>query len=313
MSNDLFFTRTSENSEEIGLSCCAVDIVPKTVFSGFILRARPIKDINSIYYAYLFRSSKYRKEIIRHSSITTRALTSGSSLTQIKVTNPHKEIQDNTSNLLSQIDNLIRSQNKKIKCNIALKNNILDTFFSKEDLKYVEMIPLKNLCTKMRSGGTPKATKSSYYNGDIPFMSISDINNNKLTNTKKNISMIGLNNSSSCIIKKNNIVYTMYATPGIAFVNYIDVAIPQSVISIELKEKDKNIFIKEYLNYVKNNVMRFAMTGTQSNLTAEIVRNIMIPKFDDNKINYICLTLSQMDNFIVVIFTTSVFHIICIL
>ena len=46
--NDLFFTRTSETSDEIGLTSAYTGELMDCVFSGFILRARPIKeDINS--------------------------------------------------------------------------------------------------------------------------------------------------------------------------------------------------------------------------------------------------------------------------
>lgn len=38
---DLFFTRTSETKEEIGMSSVLVDDVENCVFSGFVLRARP--------------------------------------------------------------------------------------------------------------------------------------------------------------------------------------------------------------------------------------------------------------------------------
>lgn len=38
---DVFFTRTSETIDEIGISTVVLDDVINTVFSGFVLRARP--------------------------------------------------------------------------------------------------------------------------------------------------------------------------------------------------------------------------------------------------------------------------------
>ena len=63
--NDLFLTRTSETSDEIGLTSAFIGKDENTVFSGFILRARPKKDnINSMFYAYYMRSNKMRNNTI---------------------------------------------------------------------------------------------------------------------------------------------------------------------------------------------------------------------------------------------------------
>ena len=58
--NDLFFTRTSETSNEIGLTSAYVGNAVKCVFSGFLLRARPKIDVNSIFFSYYLRSPKQR-------------------------------------------------------------------------------------------------------------------------------------------------------------------------------------------------------------------------------------------------------------
>lgn len=41
---DVFFARTSETINEIGLSSVMLDDTPDTVFSGFVLRASPCND-----------------------------------------------------------------------------------------------------------------------------------------------------------------------------------------------------------------------------------------------------------------------------
>lgn len=56
--NDLFFTRTSETSEEIGLISAYMGNTIKCVFSGFLLRARPKIDLNSLFFAYYLRSPR---------------------------------------------------------------------------------------------------------------------------------------------------------------------------------------------------------------------------------------------------------------
>ena len=105
--NDLFFTRTSETSEEIGLTSAYIGNEVNCVFSGFILRARPKIDLNSLFYAYYFRSPQQRNNIIKYSSITTRALISGANLSKMKIRLPHAEEQNNIAKFLQIIDKKI--------------------------------------------------------------------------------------------------------------------------------------------------------------------------------------------------------------
>ena len=54
------------------------------------------------------------------------------------------------------------------------------------------------------SGGTPKSTNKSYYNGDIPFIRSGEIDKEK---TELFISQEGINNSSAKIVEKGDVLY----------------------------------------------------------------------------------------------------------
>ena len=47
------------------------------------------------------------------------------------------------------------------------------------------------------SGGTPKATEKKYYDGNIPWLIIADLNNAVVTKSNKQITEIGLESSSA--------------------------------------------------------------------------------------------------------------------
>lgn len=118
---DVFFTRTSETVEEIGISAVLLDEIEDAVFSGFVLRARPKTDIlYDLYKKYCFSTKKVRREITSTSTYTTRALTNGRSLSIVKITVPPKQEQIAISNCLTDIDNLLSSLKKLI----AKKENI---------------------------------------------------------------------------------------------------------------------------------------------------------------------------------------------
>lgn len=103
---DVFFTRTSETIEEIGLSSVILDDVEDTVFSGFFLRARANNNfINDNFKKYCFRSFLVRKKITSKSSYTTRALTNGKLLSSINFHIPPSiEEQQAIAQTLSDMD-----------------------------------------------------------------------------------------------------------------------------------------------------------------------------------------------------------------
>ena len=131
--NDLFFTRTSETSEEIGLTSAYIGNSEKCIFSGFILRARPIKEfINSLYFAYYLRSPKMRNEIIKLSSITTRALISGKNLSTLNVKIPDINEQEKVANFLSLVDKKIELMERKRNTLYTYKKSVMQQIFSKK-------------------------------------------------------------------------------------------------------------------------------------------------------------------------------------
>lgn len=113
---DVFFTRTSETREEIGLAAVILDEIKDCTFSGFLLRARPITDVLiPEFCGYYFTSYKVRQEIIKSSTYTTRALTNGTSLSKIKVSIPPKRTQQEIVSKFDAFENLIQSLEQEIK------------------------------------------------------------------------------------------------------------------------------------------------------------------------------------------------------
>ncbi|OFT00933.1 restriction endonuclease subunit S [Granulicatella sp. HMSC31F03] len=80
-----------------------------------------------------------------------------------------------------------------------------------------ELTRLRNI-GNIISGGTPKTTEKSYYNGNIPWITPSDMGKQQnriyFGRASKFISDIGLNNSSAQMIPANSIVYSSRAPIG---------------------------------------------------------------------------------------------------
>jgi type I restriction enzyme, S subunit len=112
---DVFFTRTSETINEIGLSSVVVEDLEDTVFSGFILRARPKnKRLDTFFTKYCFSTFSSRKEIVRKSTYTTRALTNGSFLSEVILLVPPVKEQKAIATLLGLVDETISNVRETI-------------------------------------------------------------------------------------------------------------------------------------------------------------------------------------------------------
>lgn len=105
---DVFFTRTSETKEEVGLTSVLLDDIENCTFSGFLLRARPkTNKILPEFCQYCFTTKKIRKEIIKSSTVTTRALTNGTTLSKISIDLPSLDIQSSIVEKLDAFTSLI--------------------------------------------------------------------------------------------------------------------------------------------------------------------------------------------------------------
>lgn len=102
---DVLFTRTSETAAEVGMAAVVADDPVATVFSGFVLRARPRNDWLDIEFkAHCFRASYVRVQIVSRASYTTRALTNGRLLSAVILRVPGLKEQSAIAAVLSDMD-----------------------------------------------------------------------------------------------------------------------------------------------------------------------------------------------------------------
>jgi type I restriction enzyme, S subunit len=107
---DVFFTRTSETVEEIGMASVLMEDVQSAVFSGFVLRARPLQErLNSTFAGYVLRAEHVRRQIMSTASYTTRALTNGRLLAAVTVALPDCKEQHEIGEVLQDIDQELNS------------------------------------------------------------------------------------------------------------------------------------------------------------------------------------------------------------
>lgn len=114
---DVFVTRTSETSDELGMSCVALKDYPTATYNGFTKRMRPIEEGRVLpeYIGYYMRMPSFRREFQAFSTMTTRASLRNEDLLGLKVALPSMKIQQKIADILMRYDDLIENNQKQIK------------------------------------------------------------------------------------------------------------------------------------------------------------------------------------------------------
>ncbi len=101
---------------------------------------------------------------------------------------------------------------------------------------------------KIVGGGTPKTSECRYWNGNIPWLSVVDFNNDRkyVYETEKHISIEGLNNSSTKILSKGDIIISARGTVGAMAMLGKDMAFNQSCYGIQ----PTKLVDRDYLYYL---------------------------------------------------------------
>jgi type I restriction enzyme S subunit len=116
-----------------------------------------------------------------------------------------------------------------------------------------QLIPLSNLGS-WKGGGTPSKNNSSFWNGNIPWVSPKDFISSAISDTEDHITQEAINNSSTTIIKKNSILIVVRS--GILR-NYVPIAINRVDLAINQDLKALIVNDKFDVNYVFQTLSAF--------------------------------------------------------
>ena len=130
---DVFFTRTSETVDEVGIASVMLDEPHDTVFSGFVLRARPKNGrLDDRFKQYCFAARAIRSQIVSNATYTTRALTNGRSLSTVRIAVPPRTEQSAIAEALSDVDGLLAALEELIDKKRAIKQAAMQQLLTGE-------------------------------------------------------------------------------------------------------------------------------------------------------------------------------------
>ena len=197
-----------------------------------------------------------------------------------------KKIKKNTISLL-----------KKIKQkNISIKN-FDKKYFAPRSIIELKKVIKKYPNSKLLSGGTPSTMITEYWNGDIPWTKGAVLTTNNTTKGEKFISELGLKNSSTSIISKDNLLVVSRVSIGNISINKIDVAINQDITAVIL---NKTICLTDFLYWnllqTINILVSFSQGTTIQGFTRKDLSShkVLLPSLPEQQ--KIASILSNMDS-----------------
>ena len=91
-------------------------------------------------------------------------------------------------------------------------------------------------------GGTPKTSKPEYWNGNIPWISVKDFNNDfrYVYKTEKSITQLGLQKSSTKLLQRGDVIISARGTVGEIATIPFAMAFNQSCYGLRAKKGIEN-------------------------------------------------------------------------
>lgn len=285
-----------------------VSQVPEKLFDHYLVSQsqmkltlnRKIANPNFFYYVF---SSKGQQELIRKNTIQTGIphINLGI-LRTLPVQRPTYLEQRAIAEVLSDADALIESLEQLITKKHQIKQGAMqDLLTGKKRLPgFSGEWEVKRLgdVAEMGSGGTPASSFPDYYDGDIPWVSISDMTKGGkvIQFTDRNLSGLGFANSAAQMFPAGTVLYAMYASLGECSIAGISLCSSQAILGIRPKETLESEFLYYFLTSLKTIVKSMGQQGTQSNLNKAMVQafQINLPTFSEQ--TAIAKVLSDVDD-----------------
>lgn len=137
-----------------------------------------------------------------------------------------------------------------------------------------EIKPIKDLCSKVQNGGTPKRSESSYWdNGDIPWLTSGEVRQSIITSVENRITQLGLDKSSAKWVPELSTLVALYgATAGEVSITSIPLTTNQAVCALMPKKEH------QWYNYLqlKSRVAELAgkaVGSAQQNISKGLVES----------------------------------------
>ena len=242
------------------------------------------------YILYYYISNDLENEVLKNAKGSAQPNISTKDIEELRIPIPPLSLQEQIVEALDLIYDTIEVNSKLIQNYEKIKKGIIwSNTFNVEKKKLVDI-------TEMKIGGTPRRDTEIYWkNGKNLWVSISELNNNIICDTKEKITDEGVNKSNVKLVKKDTILMSFKMSLGKKAIAGKDLYTNEAIVAIN----GKNVLNK----YIYYSIDRFDFSQACSsiatgNLNKEKLEELLIPIPTKEIQEYIVKECEYYDNLI---------------
>lgn len=160
-----------------------------------------------------------------------------------------------------------------------------------------KIVSLGEVCDVV-GGGTPDTKEDSYWNGDILWLTPSEVGNRFISDSCRKITLSGLKNSSAKLLPAGSIVLTTRATLGEMSILVTEASTNQGFQSLVPKLGTNKDYIYYLQPIIKEQCLRFSKGSTFLEVSSTSVKNFKIPFTSNKEQEKVADCLGSMDDLI---------------
>lgn len=240
--------------------------------------------INKGFFVEFLRKESTQNLILKYAGASTIPDLNHSDFYKIEMIYPNLKEQTKIAEFLSAVDDKISQLSRQLELLNQYKKGVMQKIFSQEirfknnngedfgewDEKSLDEI------TEVVGGGTPSTSNQEYWDGEIVWLTPSEINRKYISKSKRTISIEGVNNSSAKILPKGTVLFTSRATIGEVAIAQNEVTTNQGFQSFIVKTDILNEFLYYWLIFNKNLFLERASGSTFLEVSKNSIKLITI-------------------------------------
>lgn len=201
---------------------------------------------------------------------------------------------------LSDMDELIDSLESLIEKKKAIKQGAMQELLTgKKRLPRFSTAwnctSLDNCFSQIVGGGTPSRSISAYWGGEIPWVTVKDFATFSPRQSQESITLDGLINSASHLIKANTLIIATRIALGKIMKYEVDVAINQDLKALYVNDKFDSTFLFYWFQFNQNQIESLGSGSTVKGIRLEQLKNIVISYPRKREQQAVAKILSDMD------------------
>lgn len=272
-----------------------------TYINQSIIAIRAKKEVLNSKYLFYNLSSRYNELRLLSDSSSSRGSLTVKIFEELNIDLPEIEKQNKIAKVLSNYDDLIENNNKRIKILEEMAQKIykewfVDFRFPGHETATFKQTELGDIPTNWEvaniekyyntsSGGTPSRKQLSYYdNGNINWIKTGELKNTFVIDTEEKITEKAIKNSSAKVFPTNTVTLAMYCGMGDISIMSKPMATNQACC-VFLPKYDYLEYPFSYLFFcnITKEMINISFGAAQQNLSQEVIKAYIV-KFPNKEI-----------------------------